>query len=47
MRERFRSLMNSRNSLKNTQDEFGQAKILGDPFQSSGADIKKNKRKNL
>ena len=32
--------MNSRNSLKNIQDEFGQAIILGVPVQISGADKK-------
>ena len=42
VREMLGSLMNSRNSLKITQDEFGQANILGVPFQISGAEtIKK------
>ena len=38
MREMLGSLMNSRNSLKITQDEFGQANISGVPIQISGAD---------
>ena len=38
------SLMNSRNSLKLTQDEFGQANILGVPIQISGADTIKTKQ---
>ena len=37
MREILGSLMNSRNSLKITQDESGQANILGVPIQISGA----------
>ena len=39
------SLMNSRNFIKITQDEFRQANILGVPFQMSGADtIKRNEK---
>ena len=38
MREMLGSLMNSKNSLKITQDKFGQANILGVPFQISGSD---------
>ena len=37
-REMLGSLMHSRNSLKTTQDEFGQANILGVPFHISGCD---------
>ena len=37
MRQMIRSLMNSKNSLKITQDESGKAKILGVPIQISGA----------
>ena len=39
MRQMLGSLMNSKNSLKITQDESGRAKILGAPIQISGADI--------
>ena len=38
MRQMIGSLMNSRNSLKITQDESGKANILGVPIQISGAD---------
>ena len=38
MREMLGSLMNSKNSLKITQDESGKANILGVPIQISGAD---------
>ena len=38
MRERLGSLMNSHNSLKITQDEFGQANFLCVPIQISGGD---------
>ena len=38
MREMLGSLINSRNSLKITQDEFGQANFLNVPFQKSGPD---------
>ena len=41
MREMIGSLMNSRNSLKLTQNESGRAKILGVPIQISEADTKK------
>ena len=42
MREMLGSLMNSRNSLKITQDEIGQPNNLSVPFQKSGGDtIKK------
>ena len=37
MPEMIRSLMNSRNSLKDTQDYFGRENILGNPFELSGA----------
>ena len=40
MREKVGSLMNSRNSLKITQDESGGANILGVPIQISEADNK-------
>ena len=36
MREMLGSLMNSRKSLKITQDQFGPAKSLGIPIQISG-----------
>ena len=39
MREMLGSLMNSKNSLKITQDESGKANILGVPIQISGADM--------
>ena len=38
MRQMLGSLMNSKNSLKITQDELGRANILGVPIQISGAD---------
>ena len=38
MRELIGSLMNSRNSLKITQDESGRAKFFGVPIQISEAD---------
>ena len=38
MRQMIGALMNSRNSLKITQDESGKANILGVPIQISGAD---------
>ena len=38
MRQMIGSLMNSKNSLKITQDESGKANILGVPIQISGAD---------
>ena len=38
MRQRIGSLMNSRNSLKITQDESGRANILGVPIQISEGD---------
>ena len=38
MRQMLGSLMNSKNSLKITQDESGKANILGVPIQISGAD---------
>ena len=38
MRQMLGSLMNSKNSLKITQDESGRANILGVPIQISGAD---------
>ena len=38
MRQMIGSLMNSKNSLKITQDESGKANILGAPIQISGAD---------
>ena len=41
MREMLGSLMNSKNSLKITQDESGKANILGVPIQISGADTMK------
>ena len=41
MRERLGSLMNSHNSLKITQDEFGQANFLCVPIQISGGDRKR------
>ena len=41
MREMLGSLMNSKNSLKITQDELGRANILGVPIQISGADTMK------
>ena len=41
MREMIESLMDSRNSLKITQDESGRANILGVPIQVSEADTKK------
>ena len=40
MPEMLGSLMNSHNSLKITQDEFSQTKILGVPIQKSGGDSK-------
>ena len=42
MRQMLGSLMNSRNSLKITQDESGRATILGIPIQISGHTIKIN-----
>ena len=42
MRQMIGSLMNSRNSLKITQDESGRANILGVPIQISGDIIKIN-----
>ena len=43
MRQMIGSLMNSRNSLKTTQDESGRANILGLPIQiSEGDTMKKN-----
>ena len=39
MRQMLGSLMNSKNSLKITQDESGRANILGVPIQISGADM--------
>ena len=36
MREMLGSLKSSRKPLKNTQDDFGQATVLGVPFQRSG-----------
>ena len=39
MRQMIGSLMNSRNSLKITQDESGRANILGVPTQMSEGDI--------
>ena len=45
MRQMLGSLMNSKNSLKITQDESGRANILGVPIQISGADtIKINEK---
>ena len=41
MRQMIGSLMNSRNSLKITQDESGRAKILGVPIQISEGDTMK------
>ena len=41
MRQMIGSLMSSKNSLKNTQDESGKAIILGVPIQISGADTMK------
>ena len=41
MRQTLGSLVNSRNSLKITQDESGRATILGVPIQISEADTKK------
>ena len=38
LRVKLGSLMNSRNCLKITKDEFGQANNLGDPIQKSGSD---------
>ena len=38
MRQMIGSLMNSKNSVKITQDESGKANILGVPIQISGAD---------
>ena len=47
MREMIGSLMNSRNSLKTTQDEVGRANILGVPIQlSEGDTIKINDKKD-
>ena len=43
MRENVGSIMNSRNSLKNTQDESGRANILGVPIQILAADTVKIK----
>ena len=43
MRQMIGSLMNSRNSLKTTQDELGRANILGVPIHiSEGDTIKTN-----
>ena len=42
MREMIGSLMNSRNSLKITQDDLRRANILGVPIQISEADTKKS-----
>ena len=48
MRQMLGSLMNSRNSLKITQDESGRANILGVPIQISGADtIKLNENSEI
>ena len=44
MQETIGSLMNSRNSLKITQEESSRANILDVPIQISGADTKKNKK---
>ena len=41
MRQMIGSLMNSRNSLKITQDESGRANILGVPIQISEGDTMK------
>ena len=41
MRQMLGSLMNSRNSLKITQDELGRANILGVPIQISEGDTRK------
>ena len=41
MRQMLGSLMNSRNSLKSTQNELGRATILGVPFQISESDTMK------
>ena len=41
MRQMIGSLMNSRNSLKITQDESGRANILGIPIQTSEGDTLK------
>ena len=38
MRKMLGALMNSANSLKITEDEFGRANILGDPIQISQGD---------
>ena len=43
MRQMIGSLMNSRNSLKITQDESGRANTLRVPIQISEGDTKKNK----
>ena len=45
MRQMLGSLMNSRNSLKITQDESGRANILGVPIQISESDTLKRKEK--
>ena len=42
MRQMIGSIMNSRNSVKITQDETGRANILGIPIQISGVTIKIN-----
>ena len=41
LRQMLGSLMNSKNSLKITQDESGKANFLGKPIQISGADTMK------
>ena len=46
MREMIGSLMNSRNSLKITQEESGRANILGVPVQSSEVDTIKINENN-
>ena len=43
MRQMLGSLMNSKNSLKNTQDEIGRANILDTPIQIPGTDTIKRK----
>ena len=47
MRQMIGSLMNSRNSLKITQDESGRASILGVPIQISEGDTIKINQKYL
>ena len=43
MREMIGSILNSRNSLKTTQDESGRAKFLGVPIRISETNTKKIK----